>query len=225
MYSVQDTRTWLLVDCSIRTSTAHSLLTTPRSFSQLVTSFFGSWCQGIPLMLFVAWPYVVSFGSFLIFAFWNCSNYLASNIHISTSVSTLKIFTNFLAISAIFIQFLRCILNSAFTVLVGLSGLEPPTSRLSGVRSNRLSYKPISTVWSKSLPNPFFVTFRLLVEICGIEPQTPCLQGRCSPSWAIPPYLLLKVLLKQRPSKLNNTYKSFRNSDLGFWQLFIVFSP
>ena len=27
---------------------------------------------------------------------------------------------------------------------MGLSGLEPPTSRLSGVRSNRLSYKPIS---------------------------------------------------------------------------------
>ena len=26
---------------------------------------------------------------------------------------------------------------------LGLSGLEPPTSRLSGVRSNRLSYKPI----------------------------------------------------------------------------------
>ena len=25
---------------------------------------------------------------------------------------------------------------------LGLSGLEPPTSRLSGVRSNRLSYKP-----------------------------------------------------------------------------------
>ena len=30
-----------------------------------------------------------------------------------------------------------------FGNLVGLSGLEPPTSRLSGVRSNRLSYKPI----------------------------------------------------------------------------------
>ena len=30
--------------------------------------------------------------------------------------------------------------------LVGLSGLEPPTSRLSGVRSNRLSYRPISVV-------------------------------------------------------------------------------
>ena len=28
-------------------------------------------------------------------------------------------------------------------VLIGLSGLEPPTSRLSGVRSNRLSYRPM----------------------------------------------------------------------------------
>ena len=28
--------------------------------------------------------------------------------------------------------------------LVGLSGLEPPTSRLSGVRSNRLSYRPMT---------------------------------------------------------------------------------
>ena len=27
--------------------------------------------------------------------------------------------------------------------LVGSSGLEPPTSRLSGVRSNQLSYEPI----------------------------------------------------------------------------------
>ena len=35
------------------------------------------------------------------------------------------------------------LLLSAKTCLVGLSGLEPLTSRLSGVRSNRLSYKPI----------------------------------------------------------------------------------
>ena len=40
--------------------------------------------------------------------------------------------------------FSRYMLSTAclITVPVGLSGLEPPTSRLSGVRSNRLSYKP-----------------------------------------------------------------------------------
>ena len=31
--------------------------------------------------------------------------------------------------------------------LVGSSGLEPPTSRLSGVRSNHLSYEPISLLY------------------------------------------------------------------------------
>ena len=53
--------------------------------------------------------------------------------------------------------------------LVGSNGLGPSTSRLSGVCSNQLSYEPI------------------LVEVIGFEPMTPCLQGRCSTSWAIPP--------------------------------------
>ena len=40
---------------------------------------------------------------------------------------------------------IKAFLSSVFCALssvLGLSGLEPPTSRLSGVRSNRLSYKP-----------------------------------------------------------------------------------
>ena len=48
--------------------------------------------------------------------------------------------------------------------LVGSNGLEPSTSRLSGVRSNHLSYAPV------------------LVEMRRIELLTPCLQSRCSPS-------------------------------------------
>ena len=32
------------------------------------------------------------------------------------------------------------------------------------------------------------------VEIKGFEPLTPCLQGRCSPNWAIPPYRFLCLL-------------------------------
>ena len=35
------------------------------------------------------------------------------------------------------------ILTKNTIFMVGLGGLEPPTSRLSGVRSNHLSYKPI----------------------------------------------------------------------------------
>ena len=54
--------------------------------------------------------------------------------------------------------------KSLIWILVGRGGLEPPTSRLSGVRSNHLSYRPN------------------LVERIGIEPMTPCLQSRCSPS-------------------------------------------
>ena len=31
-----------------------------------------------------------------------------------------------------------------------------------------------------------------VVEMMGFEPMTPCLQGRCSPSWATPPYCCLR---------------------------------
>ena len=40
----------------IRKSPDHRIFAPPRSLSQLVTSFVGSWCQGIPLALFIAWP-------------------------------------------------------------------------------------------------------------------------------------------------------------------------
>ena len=39
----------------IRKSADRSSFAAPRSLSQLVTSFIGSWCQGIHLMLFLAW--------------------------------------------------------------------------------------------------------------------------------------------------------------------------
>ena len=53
--------------------------------------------------------------------------------------------------------------------MVGSNGLEPSTSRLSGVCSNQLSYEPV-----------FPRLFQRVVEINGFEPLTPCLQGRCS---------------------------------------------
>ena len=45
--------------CShIRKSAGRCLFTAHRSLSQLVTSFIGSWCQGIHLTLFFAWTYI-----------------------------------------------------------------------------------------------------------------------------------------------------------------------
>ena len=45
--------------------------------------------------------------------------------------------------------------------MVGLSGFEPLTSRLSGVRSDQLSYRPLE-------------------RETGLEPATPSLEGWCS---------------------------------------------
>ena len=52
MYSLNVTH---CVGFPIRKSPDRSLFAAPRGLSQLVTSFFGSWCQGIRPMLFFAW--------------------------------------------------------------------------------------------------------------------------------------------------------------------------
>ena len=94
---------------------------------------------------------------------------------------------------------------------MGLSGLEPPTSRLSGARSNLLSYKPIFPGVIRFLhPALHSLSNVVLVEMMGFEPMTPCLQGRCSPNWATPPLVCLFFTFAMNieefdnPSKLNN---------------------
>ena len=52
MCSCNDTHILIWVRSRIRTSTDLCSFAAPRSFSQLVTSFFGAWCQGIHRTLF-----------------------------------------------------------------------------------------------------------------------------------------------------------------------------
>ena len=53
-------------------------------------------------------------------------------------------------------KFVRCV---KLREMVGLSGLEPPTSRLSGVRSNRLSYRPMQGIGVKVSLSLFYQYF------------------------------------------------------------------
>src|SRR5690625_2043239 len=60
--------------------------------------------------------------------------------------------------------------------MVGLSGLEPPTSRLSGVRSNQLSYRPIYIIGIKllTLNDPYRVrTFKTEYNMSNAIPHIP----------------------------------------------------
>ena len=61
---------------------------------------------------------------------------------------------------------------------MGLSGLEPPTSRLSGVRSNQLSYKPIrfgdhllSHTVSSAVPSAVWVLTIVFGMGTGVAPK------------------------------------------------------
>ena len=64
-----------------------------------------------------------------------------------------------------------------FLFVMGLSGLEPPTSRLSGVRSNRLSYKP-TLYWKTAFTGFFFL------KLAATYPPTPSPVQYSRPSWA-----------------------------------------
>ena len=73
-------------------------------------------------------------------------------------------------------------------VLVGSSGLEPPTSRLSGVRSNHLSYEPIS-YFGVSLSSLAFGGDD------GIRTHDPLLAGQVLSQLSYTPILLGFLLL------------------------------
>ena len=82
---------------------------------------------------------VVPFGWFLFYLFYiDVTRYPRMSCYISflQTFDTFKIFDSIFGFQGT---------NAEVFSAVGLSGLEPPTSRLSGVRSNRLSYKPIKS--------------------------------------------------------------------------------
>ena len=148
MYSVCNNHKWL--GSPIRTSADQCLFTTPRSFSQCITSFFASDCQGIHQMpLPIAW--------FLQY------KYFASAKYLYRSTKNLPVFLLEKLLKCIFLYFLP-----RFFLIIQYF-------------YHTIQLLPYSRCSITSL-------LEFLVEVRRIELLTPCLQSRCSPSWAIPPY-------------------------------------
>ena len=197
MCSVMDRIYCYIPGFPIRISAGRRIFAPNRSFSQLVTSFIGSQCQGILLVLFLAWPlclnllelfeivrlltFVSTHSNFsLLYHFWysllsQCISsiqfskfnrsprpFIYSDLHqIAFAIWTPEYLihgglkrtrTSLCLYSYELLALLRrlLLLNRC---LVGSRGLEPPTSRLSGVRSNRLSYEPVP-------PRPFLFSIK-----------------------------------------------------------------
>ena len=148
MYSVYNDHCW--PGSPIQISADQCLFTAPRSFSQCITSFFASDCQGIHQMpLPIAW--------FL--------QYKSSSRFISTQQ---KIFSYpwFFRIFLVYISILSYLDFLIIQYFYHTIQLFPYLQCF------------ITILWS------------FLVEVRRFELLTPCLQSRCSPSWAIPPYIL-----------------------------------
>ena len=161
----------------IRTSTDLYLFAVPRSFSQLVTSFFGAMYQGILLYALCSLIFFVKhFRAYRRISYSFC--FLDSRLTLSVNCSYVFLFLvltfrfllvylsclNVLYLSllkSLLVRYILCYISlslsmqlsiyaqiasaifNVFRRLVGTSGLGPPTSRLSGVCSNQLSYVPV----------------------------------------------------------------------------------
>ena len=165
----------------IRKSADRSLFAAPRSLSQLITSFIGSWCQGIHLMLLFAWTLC---SVFLTLLFFELLEFLRNIFQVA--VKKLSLSHRFLRFSSCFQLLLALPLSTRrncnfFTLLCW------KTNIFSIFVLNICSFL-LFHFYSVFNEHGFNRSFDRLVEMMGIEPMTPCLQGRCSPSWATPPY-------------------------------------
>ena len=102
------------------------------------------------------------------------------------------------------IQFSRYIFHR-FLCVVGSRGLEPPTSRLSGVRSNHLSYEPICDSIGYSVPlNLLVLTFRSGGDKRDRTADPLLAKQVLSQLSYTPVFIFTLKILFPRPSKLNN---------------------
>ena len=136
MYSVYDNRLLTYWIAPFRHLRINARLQLPEAYRSLPRLSSALSAKAFTLCSCSLDHYVISWFSLLIFG--NCS-LLPKSIYLKNL--NLKLLFASIAVSFI-VQFSMCS-RKLLACLVGSSGLEPPTSRLSGVRSNHLSYEPI----------------------------------------------------------------------------------
>ena len=148
MYSLHDTERLHSVGSPIRKSPDHRLLASPRSLSQLATSFFACLRQGIHTHALSSLTIKLTPHTFVQELF---SGSLLPPTLVTEQAANLCCYPSDIQLSKIKIESLR--LRSLLLIaprnneqkvskMVGLGRLELPTSPLSGVRSSHLSYRP-----------------------------------------------------------------------------------
>ena len=172
MYSSVDNCTLLQLSSLIRTSAGQWIFAPHRSFSQLVTSFFGSQCQGIRLMPFFAWPFPVSALSALHTVLLGCHTWRSCMGFLCQK--TFPVF-RFLGFSVEIVDsYPICLASSLIPIRYFLSiSFCDALFAFSIVRFSRY--------FADLLPACLHQPLRLMVEKKGFEPLTPCVQSRCSP--------------------------------------------
>ena len=95
-------------------------------------------------------------------------------------------------------------IQKALPFWMGLSGLEPPTSRLSGVRSNRLSYKPILPFGASSYQTHISAISDCWWRYAGSNRRPPACKAGALPA-ELYPHIPSFWKSFSGPSKLNNT--------------------
>ena len=149
----------------IRISADHSLFAAPRSFSQLVTSFFGSWCQGIPLMLFLAWtPLYISRYTVLWIAVFH--------VFYSYFLLRLKLLLPFSEKPDFYIFFFPCFLKSLFVFAFSYSVFNdlPPfaVSRVIRLQKHLTLFKYFWSLITLFYSSPWWVLGNLKLGQCSL---------------------------------------------------------
>ena len=140
MDSDEDSRTLLRAGCPIRKSPDQRLRATPRGLSQLAASFIACWHQGIHRIALSSLITKVNLSSL--------PSPCGSNKVVKKTQRIVVIYALFLYLCVVVKEQAaapsqsRCCANRA-AAMVGLTGLEPVTMRLSSACSNQLSYRPI----------------------------------------------------------------------------------